>query len=118
MSGTPVGLRPPTNTSALGHGAVGGPRGVAAATTQVLVNFILNYDRGRLAEIAQDLNRLKAEQATNAKEVLALTQKHADAVKAASVVESARVKIAKSGNADAAAALRLQNQYVAAAKGA
>jgi hypothetical protein len=116
MSGTPVGLRPPTNTSALGHGAVGGPRGVAAATTQVLVNFILNYDRGRLAEIAQDLNRLKAEQATNAKEVLDLTKKHADAVKAASVAESARAKLIKAGVDDSAEALKLQNQYVAAQK--
>lgn len=75
MSGSPSGLIPKTNNSSLGLGAAGGARGVGAGVTQVLVNFILNYDRGRLAELSKQVKQFEAERdAASAKALAATTR--------------------------------------------
>ena len=75
MSGTPSGLTPRTNNSSLGLGAVGGPRGFAAGVTQVLVNFLLNYNRGNLDQLAADLKAANAQQVAAAQQLAELTAK-------------------------------------------
>lgn len=50
-------------------GAVGGPRGVGAGGTKILLQFITSYARGDLEKLAADLNSLKAQQLKNQQEL-------------------------------------------------
>jgi hypothetical protein len=56
-------LTPPTNNSSIVVGAAGGPRGFAAGVTQVLVNFLLNYERGNLERMSSDIKKFEQERA-------------------------------------------------------
>lgn len=65
---------PGTNNSNLGLGSAGGPKGVAAGITQVLVNFVMQYDAAALKRISSDLAKNDAARKANAAQIATATR--------------------------------------------
>lgn len=116
MSGPPSGLVPRTNNSSLGLGSVGGARGVGAGVTQVLVNFLLNYQRGNLEQLQKDIKVLQQTAAQANQAQIQAVQKQQGFEKALLDIQNAKFKLAQAGGATSQRALQLQQQAVSEEK--
>lgn len=94
MSGR-SGLVPPTNNSALGIASVGGARGTGAALIQVLANFAVQYDRGRLEQITRDLKKVQDELNANQRNQNAFTEKQRELESSVLKLDQARMQLAR-----------------------
>lgn len=116
-NGPPFGSQPITPRSGLSLGAVGGAKGFAAGTTSVLLNFILNYNKGNLQQLQKDIADFQQRQLAN-NQAIQVTQAHQEQLaKRQQAIDEARQKIAHTAGATAANTLDLLKKQELAAKG-